>query len=316
MYYPYLRGRQNELLAVRGFSETLSGAAPKVSPVIEPVRSDFGGLKRMLKSIEGTGMQCTVILNPEYGDLKGKGYINLSDIAGDLASATSCCRPAYIVNDIGKIKKDIEGKGYSEVVLIAPKGVSVDDDAFNKLVSLLNVSKVITSPSSRSIIREAKETGKEIIELEEKFIAQSNNAGYAETCDEEFTQECFFFDENRMFNGFSDYTVLPNEFREGGMLPKVVAIHLTYQKSKDKVNVRHFCSTIEADYKSNVQGKFAEAAADAVAFFNDRAERGAAIQALSDCVEEHKYPGLGVIKKWSVLHHMELMQKILSARQV
>ena len=49
MYYPYLRGRQFELLALRDFAESLQGSASQVFPIIEPVRENKNSLKRRLQ---------------------------------------------------------------------------------------------------------------------------------------------------------------------------------------------------------------------------------------------------------------------------
>ena len=42
MYYPYLRGRQFELITIRDLA--LENALEKVTPVIEPVKESFNSL--------------------------------------------------------------------------------------------------------------------------------------------------------------------------------------------------------------------------------------------------------------------------------
>jgi len=73
MYYPYFRGKQFELLAIREQSKLL--ARMGFCPIIEPVRSDFGGIARALESIRQSNGEAIVILNPQCGDLAGSGCV-------------------------------------------------------------------------------------------------------------------------------------------------------------------------------------------------------------------------------------------------
>ena len=96
---------------------------------------------------------------------------------------------------------------------------------------------------------------------------------------------------------------------EGGRLPYVVAIHLTYVKA-DKVNIRHFVSDSNDD-TSNIQGKFAEAAKKAIEFCQTNNITSHGIDQLKNSYKGGNYPGLGSLKKISILHHLELVSGIL-----
>ena len=67
MYYPYLRGKQYELLALRDFS-TENQNNEKIVPIIEPVKQQMNGLNMAISAMMVNGMRFAVILNPMDGD--------------------------------------------------------------------------------------------------------------------------------------------------------------------------------------------------------------------------------------------------------
>lgn len=310
MYYPYLRGRQFELLALRNFSESFIGEA-KVFPIIEPVRINRNSLKRAATTMTEKGIRYGIILNPEYGDCAGN-FIDLS--IEENFPDTNQWSPAFIIGkqSISQIASTIHDNGYQNVILILPKAVSVNEDDFAELITDSAIAKVITDPSRRKVARATRNKGKDLIELDDKFIAQPTNQAYTSIDEELFSEEFFYFREDN-FAGFSDYTILPNEFREGGTLPKVVVIHLTYRKTEDQIFIKHFCSDTNQEDRSNIQGKFSEAAYKAITFFDSMGYNSPALDNLRENLVNGTFPGLGVLKKISILHHLDLVQKILSA---
>ena len=117
--------------------------------------------------------------------------------------------------------------------------------------------------------------------------------------EEKFSEEHLFYKEDG-YNGFSDYTVLVSDFIEGGRTPYAVAIHLSYKKDNDEVWVKHFTS-ISNDDDANIQGKFAEAVEKAVTFLDEKHIVNEATDELRKYYTEMKYPGLGMVKKISIL---------------
>lgn len=68
MYYPYLRGRQFELIALREFALN-HGDNSNVTPIIEPVKIKFNNMKLAIpKLIEGN-VKFALILNPLVGEI-------------------------------------------------------------------------------------------------------------------------------------------------------------------------------------------------------------------------------------------------------
>lgn len=309
MYYPYLRGRQNELMALRNFSEELD-VDSKISPIIEPVRQNTNVLVKATQSLNEKNIAYSVILNPEYGDFENQ-IIRVRDIEG--FPLTSNFHPAFILGSLQPraIKDIIEGEEYNNVVLILPRTATVEEKELTDLFNSEKVFALVTDVSRRSAIHGARTYNKSVIRLDDKFEKRSSGREYLSIDEELFTEEFAYYEEDR-YQGFGDYTVLPNEFNEGGTLPVVLVIHLTYKKDAHSVYVKHFCSNGENRGKANIQGKFAEAAQKALAFFESIHYSTNALDVLRSYIEQGKFPGLGMIKKISILHHIELMQDILN----
>lgn len=65
MYYPYVRGKQFELILLRDNAEFL--AKNNIHPIIEPVKKDFTALIRSMKAMNKNSVDCTLIVNPVAG---------------------------------------------------------------------------------------------------------------------------------------------------------------------------------------------------------------------------------------------------------
>ena len=97
------------------------------------------------------------------------------------------------------------------------------------------------------------------------------------------------------------------------MLPYAIAIHLTYLKYEDQIYVHHFVSDNNYD-QTNIRGKFREAAIKIEPFYRDG--RYVHTSAVDELIEkansDNGYPGLGYIKKLSLMNHLELINRIIS----
>ncbi|HAT62553.1 MAG TPA: hypothetical protein DCS83_08460, partial [Prevotella sp.] len=210
-------------------------------------------------------------------------------------------------------KNDLEN-----VVIIFKDGIDfVQDDHLEEFLTsekeriFAVANGAVEVRASRNILNQI---GIPVIRLDEKFNSQRRNVDYALMQEEQFTEEPFYYHEDH-FIGFSDYTTLPKNFVEGGMMPYAIAIHITFKGEEDIIYIRHFVSDTN-ETQENIQGKFAEAGRKVIEFFSGHPDyyRGEAIAELNSYINRGKYPGLGMIKKISVKHHLELISSILGER--
>ena len=314
MYYPYLRGKQFELLALREFSNEYKNNS-KIVPIIEPVKKQVNGLNAAALSMIENGMKFAVILNPSDGDYRHTGIDN--DILMSLTALTDDRDnwiPAYIYKHNGKTLLDhAKQNNLLNLMIIFPSGADVNDEELMEFLSKDEVAFVVSGnlSNNRSARGRLLRLGKALISLEDRFNERPRNADYANEVDEIFSEDFAYYKEDGLA-GFADFTPMAKDFIEGGMLPYAIAIHLTYQKSDDQIFVHHFVSDNNFD-QSNIRGKFHEAAVKIAPFFNNNGlyHTSAVDELIRRADSDDGYPGLGYIKKLSVKNHLELITHIL-----
>ena len=115
----------------------------------------------------------------------------------------------------------------------------------------------------------------------------------------------------RGYVGFSDYSIVGDIYEESGFAPLAVAIHILYFGSKNELRVHHFVSESNENI-SDPARKFAEAMNNLLSWEKfDVIPKTYGLQNLVDYYSSGKFPGLGVIKKCSIMHHLELIGKYL-----
>lgn len=306
MYFPYFRGRQFELIALRELlEENLIGN--KIIPVIEPIKPT-STLVRTLKSYTQGDHLHAIIMNPEVGEFvlkvnekKGDKDGVVDDIYAELKSSSLI--KAYIMKKITP-QKLIGKKDLEQLMIINPKRDCMDD--FIKVYGSFE-PKYSLIPDDRTFSRKAP---KSKIIFVDRFKKAARNVDYLENEDEFFSEDHLYFGTEG-FKGFSDYSVIGSEYNETGFAPLAVAIHIVYF-DKDKVlRMHHFVSDSNDDI-NDPAGKFGEALEKLVAWGKESnifLTKG--LKSLLECYSTGKYPGLGIVKKYSIMHHLELMNRFL-----
>ena len=67
MYFPYMRGKQYELAALKDVACRLK--VDKVTPIIEPVKANIKSLCSITTDLNNIGIHPHIIVNPEVGEL-------------------------------------------------------------------------------------------------------------------------------------------------------------------------------------------------------------------------------------------------------
>ena len=309
MYFPYLRGKQFELIALREFAIQYPNTE-QIIPIIEPVKSTFNGLTTAARIMFEQNLRFALVLNPADGDFKRITKDILSEIS-ILSENMEKWIPTFLYQNNGEtILSAIQDQELNNVMVIFKNGIDISDSILNFL-SHSQIQYIVNGdPNSRITMRRLSLLeNKRIIRLDNCFAEQPRNVDYLNIPEDKFTEQHRFYSDDH-FYGISDYTALPKDFIDGGMLPYAVAIHMTYEKNEDEIYVRHFVSDTNDD-QSNIQRKFFEAATKLKYFFTDRTKT-TAINELITLLDDEKYPGLGVIKKLSIKNHIELMNSILT----
>lgn len=313
MYYPYLRAKQFELKALREFSDE-HAKQDKIIPILEPVKQQTSALSLAIDELISNGLKFALILNPLDGDFKHLTVnFDLWKIKENLTQDNWIPALLFSRNEEEQIYLDIiRENSFEDVMIIFRNGIDIDDEVAWNIINNENVRYIVNAfgvSPSRRLRNKLKETGKQIIRLDDCFKSRLRNADYALDIDEFFSEEPFFYDEDDFFVGYSDYTPLPSDYVEGGMLPYALVIHLTYRKNEDQLYVHHFVSDSN-ETNSDVRRKFREAAQKVEPFFRDKPRTTAIEEIIVKANDPDGYPGLGYIKKLSIKNHLDLIFSI------
>ena len=319
MYYPYLRGRQNELLCIRELLD-IGKLSSKIVPVIEPVRFNATFFSTLSKFIE-LKREIIVIRNPkvgsfekEYNDMKKKieseqdekkrnklqttldsyleilkseyvvpGYINNNKIVSDILTGEKDIKKIVLLNcHKGNYKYYEEhGEELSAKVTFIPKDEDFKDEVYGDAVV-----------------------------LEDGYVKAKRNVDYIDSPDEFFSRNHIVY-AKRGYVGFSDYSIVGDEYDEAGFAPLAIAIHVMYYGNKNELRVHHFVSESNENI-SDPARKFEEAMDKVLDWEQyDEIPKTIGFNRLVECYYNGKFPGLGVIKRYSLMHHIQMISDYL-----
>lgn len=311
MYFPYLRGRQFELIALRELLENERISA-NIIPIIEPVKPSA----TLLKTIEcfvKHDREIAVVFNPAVGDFSKKIMemkqedSKIANELYDMLTDSNKIIRSYIMNTkiISKLKRD-EHKAERLIINLdrdclddflqayedsLPRYTLIPDDkAFNRMI-----------PDSKVLFKDC-------------FKKRVRNIDYIQHEDEFFSDNHLYY-QNENYVGFADYSVVGEGFNESGFAPVAVAIHMVYFNQKNELRIRHFVSDSN-DGIEDPGGKFGEALEKLVYWCKENnVQDTLGLQGFYDCYESGKYPGLGTVKKYSIMHHLELVSNFLGGKR-
>lgn len=308
MYYPFLRARQFELIALRELAN--EGVTQGVIiPILEPVKETLNNLSLAHKVFHNKGQTAYLVVNSEIGELKGDSSFYLDYLQG---LDGQVFLPAFHYrNNAEYINQSITELGLTDCMIICQNDVSSEDPEFKQLVTQAAITAItaLDPNRNRTLNRFLKGLLKNYIRLDDLFEKQDRNSDFLDIEEHRFSEEHLYFSEED-FSGFSDYTVLPSEYINGGSTPRAVVIHLTYLNDQNQILIRHFTSETN-DSIANVQGKFAEAAEKAVTYCRQTGLTNSAIAELETYFDTEHYPGLGVVKKISIKNHLLIVSQYL-----
>lgn len=324
MYFPYLRGRQNELLCLRELLD--AGCLPEdVMPVIEPVRFNstfFLTIKRFIEKKRSI----MVIKNSEVGKYESdyndwlesivqeKDVIKKEKKTKTLAEYEELLNSPYIVNALivnDTNKNDIYfGELETEKIVLINRDIANYTDLYLEAKEEI-VAKYTFIPPDEDFKDEI--SGAAVL-LYDCYNKAKRNIDYLDSPDEFFSKYHLVY-KKRGYEGFSDYSIVGDEYEESGFAPLAIAIHIVYFDEKNFLRVHHFVSDSNENI-SDPARKFEEAMHKLVNWDKlSMVKKTVGLRALISCYENQKFPGLGVVKKYSLMHHIELMGSYLGEKR-
>lgn len=303
MYFPYLRGRQYELLALR---ELLNDGllSHNIVPIIEPVKV-ASTILTTIKAFNTNGRELIVVRTPRVGSFisdgrKEKNVDTFNKII-DLLKEDNICSGIILKNSSSRTVENLKSKGITKEKVAA---FCFESDKIELMLQLFSdfapkYSVIPYSPTFRRV-----RIGKRVM-IEDKFKKRPRNTDYLDCEDEFFSDDHLYYLEDG-YVGFSDYSIVGEEYLDSGFAPYAVAIHIVYFDENKNLRVHHFVSDSNDDI-SDPANKFYEALTKLVEWNKTKNLNTKAINTFLEMYESQTYPGLGVVKKLSIMHHIELM---------
>lgn len=304
MYFPYLRGRQFELIALRELVEK-GVLSSRITPIIEPVKLS----STLVKTIEAYGensKQLAIITNPKVGsfssDAKEEKNQKLKDSLSASLKENNNILYMYLLRASSKPEKFIAKHADNMGTICNDKdAIPVYETNFSETDVKFNLI-----PDESGFRRKVR---KNRVLLADKFNKQERNNDYIEIDDEPFSEDHLYYSEDG-YVGFADYSVVGEEYNETGFAPYAVAIHIVYFDTDESLRVKHFVSDSNDDI-SDPAGKFQEALSKLVEWNEEKKLDTVAMKEFEDLYRREAYPGLGTVKKLSIMHHLELIGRYL-----
>ena len=312
MYHPYLRGKQNELILLRENAKLISNSF--MVPIIEPVKKNHLPLNKAMESLMEENVEFILIVNPKHGDYKSNPLPVIQN-AMDITNGYEKFSMAYIVDASSSLLdvKDFMDKHIDKSIAFIHNGFPKPKELAELLYEFENIKKHIFMDNQKLYQRQFKKQNIEKILIRDGFNKKDSNGQYEN--EEPFSELHLTFKDEGM-NGFGDFLIAGNTYSESGGPAYNVAIHLTYLNEDEIMNIRHFLShKMEIPTPKDPAGKFAEALSKLISAFEEEDSlllKSKAYMKFKELYDTDHFPGLGVVKKVSMQHHLELLSKFLS----
>lgn len=313
MYQPYIRGKQFELIGIRELiPNVLIENKDKISPIIEPVK-DSSTLKTTIKSLVENNINFTLIINPQVGTFTDTDRI-LTILKENVVGYTNFQIGIIFHSKINyqALMSFLKTHHLTEIPLSLIHNTIFDNinDVINMYLEegfSIKYNVVNLSLTSRRYFRNFEKNT--WVELNDYFNAQTKNSDYLKIEESNFSEEHLYY-QDEGFIGFSDYLSIGEEYSESGFLPFAVAIHLSYKDTLNRIKIRHFVSDSNDD-NSDIGGKFAEALEKLIKWCDETQYDSIAIPIFREYYVKGHFPGLGTLKKLSLMNHIDLVSKLI-----
>jgi hypothetical protein len=312
MYYPFIRGKQFELVMLREM-------APKILawgfvPIIEPVRGSFPALKRAIHELVDNRCRFILVANPCVGELKDDDSALCEEVIGSeiLRDYSNYSVGINLTENDTRASAKRHFEGHKRSVAVIHNGFS-DGKGLSTLIKEEQPQITEHVFVEDKLLYRRHFQGKRVL-IQDGFRTRNNR----EYPPEEPFSDLYLTYQEMKYDAFGDFLIVGSEYREGGGPAYAIAIHLTYvdPKADDAIAIKHYVS-VQVDTPGDPAGKFLQALrklANDVEKPRSPILKTTAVNEYLQLYRDKHFPGLGYVKKLSMQHHIELMAHLLGSR--
>ena len=282
MYFPYIRGKQFDLLALKALLEQdcLSDA---IQPIIEPVKQSKT-FWTTIDLFQRKQHPFYLVRNPQAGAfLTAEGLAELQNVAAPKAMIVD--RPIETVEE----KPDLW------IIHQADQALASDWRE--------NTLPVLVSKEFRLL---NKINGPKLL-MEDPFTRLPKNSFYTECPDEGFSKTHHLY-HKLGYAGFSDFSVDSKIYHEHSYPSKRLVLHWIYPTAEQDLRIVHLFSEEELPSQKE---KFFEVMEALLQHEEEYPTQTAGLQLLVAAYQQRSFPGMGVIRKAAVMNHLELVSRLI-----
>jgi len=305
IYYPYLRGRMYDLLALKSLSEN-NQLGQNIVPIIEPVR-DSKELQQTVQIFIDQKQPFGVIANPQVSLYGLNGESKLYPLP-KLSELPFYYPSAILAPDFSSDFLKISGNQKS--LLIAKNYPLLQAYANTKL--LKKVSGVLIPEEARL----HQLAGDKAISLTDPLAFVEHVADYTDL-DDEYFEPASWWNQVDNYHGFGDYSMVGSHYFDKGMPSRAISMHIIYVTTDGSLRIHHFVSDSN-ETMGGQKNKFFEALQKLCDWVPENLHglnMTPALQELMAYQAQDKFPGLGNVKKLSLMHHFQLMHRLLEQKK-
>jgi hypothetical protein len=311
MYMPYLHGKQEELLALLALSPSLGDL---VVPIVKPVNLSSVNTAARLARI-GAHARCAIITNSDKGpNRQPPTYAGVSQLinSAPISANAGNVFPAFEIRDntpIVDLERFSLDFGHRRCIIIH-KGHTLTEAQISGVMHFtLNPVHVYVEPGVPMDTFSGLPSVANFV-IRNGFQACDRNADYpARSAFDDLIYRYL----PRNLQGFGDFSTIGDMYSDGGGRARAVAIHLTEDLGQS-LAMNHFVSTsvgvdVGTMYFEALDRLVAYGATKAPAYMST-----AGAQSYLRSNADRHFPNLGAAKRWSTMHHIETVQRILVSR--
>jgi hypothetical protein len=313
MYFPYIRGKQFDLQAIRELNYQYY-TDNKIMPIIEPVNLSRNSLSNYRLLVQ-TNVPFILILNPKVGRLQNDYPSIRTNIINNILGQYNNFTVGFIIDEnesITSIRNFINANQGRNKAFIHYQNFG-NVNSLDNLISNANGNNFNIFIERRVSDNYPSLFGNHTrkVLISDGFIRRIKNAAYP---DNDFFSGLYQTYSNNYF-GFGDYSIIGSDYIDGGWAAFAIVLHISYANplNNNDLFVRHFVSDDNAT-QVNPGNKFAEALLKFIRYRNANRNLIQNTSGVRDLISYHRsgeYHGLGDIKRICILHHIELICSLI-----
>jgi len=303
-YFPFFRGKQNELMAMRELAERIA-VSRNLVPIIEPVNSNSTTGISLDRYME-VSMPFLFVCNPSHGQFAQQANSLFTQIISEGLMEYDNWTPAF------QVRRDTSSGEFGAFlaryqafdVAVIYQGLPIDSGVRALLSNAEIVHHVFLEDRvDTSYINSIEESDR--VMVRDRFIRQARNADYP---DREFFSDMNTIAGNPQGLDFGDFSIVGDHYAEtGGPAYAVTVHHINFRNQAGPLDISHFISD-RTETTADSPGKLLEALNKLVAALDNLYPNNTeACGEYRDMGHAQISRGLGYMKRLAIKHHLELM---------